>query len=310
MNYTFSKTIDDCVYSIDMLYIRGYLTCSSVSANAYCLENCSQHKSFKGRCKYSWFQEMYVFDGVTIYVGLFDNFNVISRTWSVVPMAEVRFNPNKYPNNSFVDWFLSVTDSRYLTKFDFACDVPCEPKYILVESNRSISYLNNGETRYYGAFGSDGRVKVYNKQKEQSDSGIDCSEPLTRIEVTLRSNNIDSFINERFYRLSSLSLDFDKINGLNDTDITILTLFTRLKAYEPNIAIEDFKLGRVKEKKIKDALLSSSPSYAITFSLELLLEVLDVVSVRYECSIKAINKQLLTETCDSDDELPLPNAFK
>lgn len=299
MQYTFSKSIDDSIYSIDMLYIRGYLKCSSLSANEYCLKNCSQHKTYKGRCTYSWFQEMYVFDGVTIYVGLFDNFNTVSRTWSVVPMAEVRFNPNKYPNNPFVEWFMSVTDARFITKFDFACDIPCEPKFILVDSRRSLSYLNNGQTRYYGSFRSDGRIKVYDKQEELKDSGNECPNALTRIEVSMRPSQLDSFVSERFYRLSSLSLEFDKIDGLNDTDITILTLFYRLKAYEPNIALEDYKLGRKKEKKIKDALLSSSPSCSVGFSSNICIELLDLVSVRYDCSIKTVNKQLLTESaCD------------
>lgn len=308
MHYTFSKTIDNSVYSIDMLYIRGYLTYSINSVKDYCSSLCTSHKSFKGRSKYSWFQEQYVFDGVTIYVGLFDEFNKISRSWNVIPMAEIRFNPNKYPDNDFVKYFLSITDSRYIRKFDFACDIPCETKYILVMSNRTVSSINNGDTRYYGAFGSDGHVKVYDKQKEllSSSDNIDISHPLTRIELTLTSQRIDKFIQEKFYRLDYLNLDLDSMDSLNDTDIAILNLYMRLKVYEPNIAIEDYNLGRRKEKKIKDALLSSSPTVVLDFNSSVMITLLGLVSSRYECSIKPINKQLLNDYSSSEDDLPLP----
>lgn len=296
LNYTFSKTVNDCVYSIDMLYIRGYLTCSTVSAKLHLSDACDSHKSFKGRSKYSWFQDMFIFDGVTIYVGLFDDFDAMTRTWSVVPMAEIRFNPNKHSDSAWVDYFMSITDSRYIRKFDFACDIPCETKYVLVKSNRTMSSINNGECRYYGAFGSDGHVKVYDKGKEIFDNTkekIDGS--LTRIETTMTTSRLDTFIREEFYRFDSLSSNFDQIDGLNDTDICLLTLFMRLKTYEPNLALEDLTLGRKKEKKIKDALLSSSPTVHVSYDVSICSTLLDLVSVRYDCSIKCINKQLLNQ---------------
>lgn len=309
MNYTFSKTINDCVYSIDMLYIRGYLTCSTVSANSYLESVCDSHRSFKGRCKYSWFQDMYLFDGVTLYVGLFDDFDKATRKWSVVPMIEIRFNPNKYADSPLVDYFLSVSDSRYIRLFDFACDVPCAPSYILVDSARTKSFLNNGDTRYYGVFGHDKRVKVYDKQKELLQSKQECPNPLTRIELSITTYNLDEFIKERFYRLDKLNVELGQIDGLNDTDMALLNMFFRLKAYEPNISLSDFNLGRKKEKKIRDALLSSLPCSSdvvgVNFSKEVVLELLGMVSSRYDCSIKTVNRQLLTERMIEDaDELP------
>lgn len=303
LNYTFSKSIGDCIYSIDMLYIRGYLKESVSSAVSWCELHCDTNKTYKGRCSYSWFQHVFTLNEVTLYIGLFDNFDKVSRKWDVVPMIEIRFNPNKYPNSDYLDYFLEYSDARYIRKFDFACDIPCEPKFILCKSNRTFSSISNGECRYYGAFGSDKHIKIYDKQKELLDKYKECLDsPLTRIELTMLSSGMDNFIREEFFRLDEINTDFDQIDGLNDTDIAILNLFIRLRAYEPNTALEDLRLGRKKEKKIRDALLSSSPSSSVGFSLEILNYLLDLVSVRLDCTIKAINKQLLTET---QEDLPL-----
>lgn len=303
MNYTFSKNIGDCVYSVDMLFVRGYLKVSTVSANAFCSSRFDSHKSFKGKSQYSWFQDMYVLNGVSLYVGLFDTFDVVTRQWSVIAMAEIRYNPNKYPSSEYLDWFLENTDSRYLRKFDIAIDVPCEPKYILVRSSRTMSYINNGECRYYGAFGSDKHVKVYDKQKELADNKVErLDHPLTRIELSMLSNSLDSLPKDEFYRLDSLGSDFDQVDGLNDTDLAIINMFLALKVYEPNRTLEELHLGRGKEKKIRDALLSSSPSVLLGFSREIITHLLGLVSARLDCSTKAINKQLLTE---GKDELPI-----
>lgn len=304
MNYAFSKTIDDCVYSIDMLYIRGYLTSSTVSVKDYLNPICQSHKDFKGRSKYSWFQDMYVYDGVTIYVGLFDTFDAVKRTWSTLPMAEIRFNPNKHLDNAWVDYFMSITDSRYIRKFDFACDVPCQSNHIIVKSRRIVSSISNGDCCYYGAFGSDGHIKVYDKKKELLENqNIVIDNPLTRIELSMTTSRLDTWITEEFYRVDKFCSNFDDIDGLNDTDIAILNMFMRLSIYEPNTSLSAYKLGRKKEKKIKEILLSSSPTVLVSYALNDCLSLLDLVSVRYECTINAVNKQLL-----NDCSLPLPTV--
>lgn len=308
ISYTFSKTVGDCVYSIDMLYIRGYLTCSLNSVRTYLDTCCESHKSYKGRSKYSWFQDMYVFDGVTLYVGMFDEFDKIKRTWSTLPLAEVRFNPNKHPNSMWVDYFLSITDSRFIRKYDFACDVPCQSNHIIVKSRRMVSSISDGDCVYYGAFGSDGHLKIYDKEKELlQEQGIKLGNPLTRIEVTLTTNRTDSWITEEFYRIDKFCDDFSQIDGLNDTDIAILNMYMRLCIYEPNTDLSTYKLGRKKEKKIKEILLSSSPSVHLSFSVLLCSELLDLVSVRYECTTKAVNRQLLNDFA-SVEELPIPKS--
>lgn len=283
LQYNFSLDRDDIVYSIDMLYIRGFLLCSCQFINNLLIGICSSHKSFKGRSKYSWFQDMFLFDGITIYTGLFDEYNNINNTWVTLPYAEIRFNPNKHMESDVIKLFFDNVCDSTIRKFDFACDVPCKPSRIIVNSRRKYSSLNNGETRYFGSWGYENHIKVYNKSKELFDNkkiekDVFLSNDLTRIELTIKTSCLDTFVSDKFYLLSDL-LDYD---GLKDTDKCILDLFYKLKCFQPDLSINDLNLGRGKSEKLKPFLIGESKQ--IEFSKDICILLLDKVCQKYECS--------------------------
>ena len=314
MHYEFHKCVDGRDYTIDMLYIQGYLTMSYTSALEHLKSLCKSsvletfHK-YNGRSHFSWFEYVFKFNKLSISIGLFSDFDKVSRKWSVLPMAEIRFNPNTCYDDyhkAFIEWFMSNTDSRWIRKFDFACDVKVCAGDLLVDSKRKLSTVKNCETRYYGDKHNDKALKVYDKSKEREDNSEEKIDgPLTRIEVSCKTSALDSWISEKFYIMPDLD-GVDSDSTLNDTDKAILRLFFRLRSYEPDLSLDGLNLGRKKEKKIKDFLLSSSPSdncsSAVGFDKTLCIELLGLVSARYDCTIKAVNKQLLTE------QLPLPKG--
>lgn len=317
LNYTFSKTVDDCVYSIDMLYIRGYCTRSLNYYNDYLSSLCpeSNHKTYKGRSKHSYFQDVYVIDGMDIKCGYFNEFDAIKRTWSVISLAEIRFNPNKCVSAShkmLISWFCGCTESRWISKFDFACDVPCSTSDLLVKSNRICDSYHNGQTRYYGSVYSDIRFKIYDKRFEYNRSASDDDKilnPLTRIEMTMKTSKLDTDIEERFYRVNNIADLVSESDGLNDTDIAILQAFSRLTVYEPFLKLSDFKLGRKKQEKLKTYLSSTSLDsrslLLVSFDNKLVKDLLGMVSSEYDCTLSAIRKQLLNDSDghgnDTDD---------
>lgn len=280
--YSFYVRESDIVYSIDMLYIQGFLTCST---RFFCnlLESvCESHKSFKGRCSYSWYQDMYLFNGITIYCGLFNDYDVVNKSWSILPCAEIRFNPNKHNENDIVKLYFDNVVDTLIRKFDFACDIPCKPSCIIVDSKRKFSSLNNGETRYYGAFGGDYHCKIYNKSKELFDSKVIDKDTflyndLTRIELTIKTNQLDNFTRDKFYLLSSIP----EFQGLNDTEKCILDLYYRLKSYESDLSFNDLKLGRKMFGKLKPFLMQDNNLLSINSDYCRML--LNKVCYKYNC---------------------------
>lgn len=326
MHYEFHKVVNSCSYTIDMLYIQGYLTDSFKSVlehlKTLCKSPTETFHEYKGQSRYSWFQYVFKFGKLSISIGLFSDFDKVDRSWTVLPMAEIRFNPNTCYGDyykTFIDYFMQKTDSRWIRKFDFACDIQIPMSDLLVCSNRQLSTVKNCETLYYGDKHNDKALKIYDKTKEREDNADEKIDgDLTRIELSCKTSGLDSWINEKFYIVPNIG-DLDSDSALNDTDKAILRMFFRLRSYEPNLSIDSLCLGRKKEKKIKEFLLSSSPSdsssASVGFDKTLCIELLDLVSVRYDCSIKATNKQLLTSApptlksangFEACEDLPLP----
>jgi len=312
MNYCFSIPEGNCIYSVDMLYMVGYLTESFNTVFEHLKSVSEESKFYKGRSAYCDYQNMFKLNGVSFYLGRFDSFDAVSREWSVVPMAMIRFNPNKTcidSVNPLIDYFCSVTHSRYLQKYDIACDVPCKPENIVVASKRSYGCIDSGVTRYYGSVHSDIRYKIYDKALEltKSDKSVTLDTPLTRIELTIKGYAFrdliesDTELADRFYLVDELNKTLSESDSLNDTDKAILTMFFRLRMHEPMFAIEELfsMLGRKKAKKLKDILSTSSPSRlaccSVAFSRECIKQLLGLVSSRFDCTIYSSQKQLFNE---------------
>ena len=130
--------------------------------------------------------------------------------------------------------------------FDIAIDLPYQrDKFTLHKDLRDyrlfkISDLNY--TEYLGKRSSVGAVKVYNKQVESN-----LEYPLTRIEMTSSLMDYKTFF-DKFPKIY-LQDDLD-LSELRDTDLVICQLFSRLSNIEKDKYFR--KLGRVKQKKLKD----------------------------------------------------------
>lgn len=308
LNYFISVPVGNSVYSIDMLYMVGYLTESFSIVFEHLKTISDECKFYKGRSSYCEYQNMFKKDGVSFYLGRFDSFDATAREWNIVPMAMVRFNPNKTcidSINPLIEYFLSVTHSRYLQKYDIACDVPCECAEVVVESKRAYGCIDSGQTRYYGSVHSDIRFKIYNKVKESALSGVSIDGPLTRIELTIKGYAFKDLVlnktelQDKFYLVKDLNRILSESESLNDTDKAILSMFFRLRLHEPMFAIEELfsMLGRKKAKKLKDILSTSSPSSSccLSFGVGIISELLGMVSSRFDCSMYSTQKQLFNE---------------
>lgn len=307
MNYSFSEEskVGTLNYSIDMLYIRGYLTCSKEELLKFGDDVGAKYRSFKGRSSYSWFQHKLDFDGCDLYFGYFDEYNKVDKTWSVIDLVEIRYNPNKHSENILLSKFLEVSDSRFITKLDFACDLPLPISQVCCISKKKFSSYNDCETMYYGDWHNcSGRVKIYDKKKELNSKAksIVRESDLTRIEVTLKPSffSDESFIKDKFFVMPCWEdISFD---DFSDTDKTIMQLFLRLRVYEPSLRIDTLPLERRKKKKLLLALTTSVSLFQIPFNYYLLDKLLELVCSDLNCSKVASRKQYLNDMYVLDDE--------
>ena len=116
------------------------------------------------------------------------------------------FNPNKCEINEPLQRimrFFSTTDKTFvfsISRVDYALDIPEPIKDFYVLSRKTETFY--GSTRYYGTRGLTGRLRVYDKRKEQMDVekkniGFD----LTRFEWEQRGNRDFNFTFDKITRL-------------------------------------------------------------------------------------------------------------
>lgn len=93
-----------------------------------------------------------------------------------------------------------------IPRIDYAMDVPEPIKNFYVLSRKMETYY--GSTRYYGVQGLTGRLRVYDKRKEQKDKEKkDIGYELTRFEWEQRGNRDFNFTFDKITRL-----DFSKVS--------------------------------------------------------------------------------------------------
>ena len=198
--------------------------------------------------KYDFFRDGVSIGGAYIDMGKYRNYDRLTKTFDIFNMWQLRVNPNKHYEKPWFKDLLAVLlplgTSGFLRKYDYAVDIPTEPKNVLVLHSRKEEGLYKG-TRYYGQSGRHGYTKVYDKKKERSKVDPDmCA--TTRVETTLFTGKELSLEEVAYLDGSAVKTD---LSELNDNDRAIVEMYRRLKALDDPY---ELKLCRKKMAKLKD----------------------------------------------------------
>jgi hypothetical protein len=165
---------------------------------------------------------------------------------------------------------LDVGTSGFLRKYDYAVDIPTEPKNVKVLNSRKEPGLFKG-TRYYGQSGRHGYTKVYDKKKEREKVDPDMPST-TRVETTLFANKEVSLEEVAILCENAVKTD---LNDLLDTDKAIVEMYRELKALGSDY---ELKLGRKKMEKLKDYLTGG---YVVLEYGDILAQLLNTVEKEF-----------------------------
>lgn len=252
----YNSVIDDMgfTHSIDMVYVE-YFSYSSPKAiieivqrihGKYPMLKYQEHLGRSPHSKYDYYLDGIAIGGVYISAGKYTNYDKVTKTFDVLPMFELRVNPNKYFDEKWFQELLSEllknASSGMLRKYDYALDIPKEIQYVKVFDTRKEMGLYKG-TQYYGQTGRHGYLKIYDKQKDmkrqKEEIGV-----LTRVEHTIMGAKKPSLENVYILDNEKVKEDFKE---LKDTDKAIVEMYLQLKA----LGFEyELKLGRVKKEKL------------------------------------------------------------
>lgn len=244
------------VHSVDMVYIEyfSYLNPERVIEKIreihekYPDVRYDEHLGRAPHSKYDYYCDGIVLGGAYVSVGKYTNYDKLTKTFDLLPMFELRVNPNKYMHE---EWFktllselLSIGSSGRLRKYDYAVDIPKSPKNVEVIGSRKEPGLFKG-TRYYGQSGRHGYCKVYDKQEDMKRQKVEIGS-LTRVEHTLFTNQPVSLEPVYLVDFGGVHKDLDE---LNDTDRAIVEMYLKIKALGDDY---ELKLGRRKLLKLKE----------------------------------------------------------
>jgi len=263
MEYYFSlKDSYGYVHSIDNLILNYYIENIGTKCidkmiadlqsirDKYINLNYWENLNVKPCSKYSFYRhEIHMDDGLTILLGHYTDFDRDTKQFTLFPMIQFKFNPNKHGNKPVLKDVMELINSTCydctLNKYDYAVDVPLTPDKVHVFGSNKEKGLCKG-TRYYGQRNRNGFCRIYDKQKEQ---GLES--PLTRIEhvfSTVKTTKKLSF--EKVY----IQDEREILEKLSKTDAVIVELCMLLKANDLDFEEILNKLDRRKKKTIIEHL--------------------------------------------------------
>lgn len=226
--------------------------------------------------KYLLYRDTVVIGGIHVRSGKYASYDKVSGTSVVAPLFQVRFNPNKYCDES---WFQELLKqllknalSGTLQKYDYSVDIPKMPQFVEVLNTRKEKGLYKN-SRYYGQTGRHGFLKIYDKQKEQ-EKVRDFIGPLTRVEHTLFTKEKPSLEDVYVFDDTGLDVDYSK---LKDTEKAIVEMYLQLKALGYKY---DLKLGRKMQTKLAPYL---SGSYVKLEYGDILDRLIDNIKKEFRC---------------------------
>ena len=258
MSLRYSKKIIDklgCTHSIDNLVIEycvksyavDFVFDSLSQIFSKCLSEWSlDTHSKKDRLpssKYQYFRSAIWGGGFDIQYGHYQDYDRLTREWSVFPLLRVKFNPNKYLDSALsrhlLAWLSEWCDSGVLVKFDYAVDILCRPCDLVVFSRKEYG-LHKG-TRYFGQRNKHGRLKVYDKRAE---SELDYD--LTRCEWTFCCRKPISF--DDVLWLTSGPAPIPDVTELGKQSYTLARMLLRIRALGGD-PLEEFNLLDYRTRK-------------------------------------------------------------
>lgn len=170
----------------------------------------------------------------------------------------IEYNPNKFQISTdsilYYILFRYYREEFYVVSVDVAVDVevPINDLYFDRNYKRSYKYFktDTGETYYIGE--GDGRVKIYDKKKEQMSKGKKVDrEVWTRIEYSIRlDEKIENILKHGYYKQISMIDIYRKTNKYNCQDKTLKALI-----YAVNNGYDIKELSRVYREKIKKIII-------------------------------------------------------
>lgn len=172
--------ISDCygTYSIDRFSILFRVPRSWWSLLYLSLDDFSNRRAVESFIAHRFKIEVHVWQYKHLHVELWHDGDIDA--------VKLDFNPNKCVGNDLFDKIIkSLSDLKTFTcdiqRVDYAYDIKVPLSQIYVLSRKQESFFKS--TRYYGAPGSNGRLRVYDKRQERLDKvKIDIGEEVTRIE--------------------------------------------------------------------------------------------------------------------------------
>lgn len=199
----------------------------------------------------------------------------------------LEFNPNKCHGQA-MEWLIGTirTNSKYIEilRYDLACDIPVVRSSVhMIKDNRHAklempSSDRDTWTEYLGKHNHSGFCKVYNKKIE---SNLDYT--LTRFEITSEHVSYNDFIKQVPTVVVKGNLSLMPYVNLKGTD---LVLYELLKDSD---SMDSFfkRLGRDKQKKLKEYLYNDTEDYSITVPSAVFYELMG--KLKTYCKVHTIN---------------------
>lgn len=268
MYYYSLKDSSGFTHSIDNCLLNYYLTCSLSFALKTLKEIGSARTTYweklnNSACpKWSFYQNhIHYDDGIYLKIGHYSDYDKKKKEFKLFPMFSLEVNPNKhFEKDSFkeiLDFIKKYCTSGYLTRYDYAIDIPLKPDAVKVfKTRKETGHYKN--TRFYGQRNTNGYCRIYNKAKEL---GLDTD--LTRVEHVLNINQRLSL--ERFsYLVDDKQEDIEKLTPSNQALVKMALQINALGGdYSDALSvldrrarakIEPFLTGGYKEYEYDDSI--------------------------------------------------------
>lgn len=239
------------IYSIDMVRLKSRVMDYDLYPLLQKLSSDTRVEHWESNSFKSYHHNFRVQEGeeFSFYIGLEHNTKRTVKKKDLV----VEFNPNKFVMSSdsllYYILFRYFRDDFIVVSVDVAIDLDILISEIYFDRNYKQNYKyfksNIGETHYIGE--GDGRVKVYDKKKEQLSKGLRVDkESWTRIEYSIRlDEKIENILKEDYYKKVSL-VDFYRKSKYDCNDKSLKAIL-----YAVNNGYDIKDLTRYYRDKIK-----------------------------------------------------------
>ncbi len=245
------------------------------------------------------------FDYIYVRIGQYrlkepDGSKGTSKDYCALACVSLEVNPNKHSDKELFKAVMEVVDAYnvggYVMQVDYAIDVPCRIDDIVVLKTRKELGLYKG-TRYYGARGQNGFVKIYNKTVE---SGLDY--PLTRVETCVK-------LKDKFSSIDFGVVKHDNTAGDKELSLStglMLDMIQELRLLGSNNV--DSYLARMNyrtRKQVIEAMNNDVVEYQ--YNAEYLNQLVKDIEILMHCEISNNYNQ---ESVDEDGFMQMDDDYK